>query len=147
MQATPLQMANVAATVVNGGTLYRPHLVKEIRTPTGKVIKRFDSEVIREVPVTRESLREVKEGMSRVTGAGGTGYGLAIPGLPFGGKTGTVETDGGHGPNTTWFVAFAPADHPVLTMAIFVERSGGYGASVAGPIARQILVKYFNKKP
>src|SRR6202012_2406928 len=67
MQATPLQIANVAATVVNGGTLFRPHIVQEIRTPTGSVIKRFDSEVIREVPVTRESLHEVKEGMSKVT--------------------------------------------------------------------------------
>ncbi|MBV8601711.1 MAG: penicillin-binding protein 2, partial [Candidatus Eremiobacteraeota bacterium] len=146
MQATPLQMANVAAAVVNGGTLYRPHLVEAIRTPTGKTVKTFESEVIRRVNVTQEALREVKAGMARVMSPGGTGYGLAIDGLPFGGKTGTAETDGGRGPNTAWFVAFAPVAHPKLTMAIFAERSGGYGASVAGPIARQILAEYFHKK-
>jgi cell division protein FtsI/penicillin-binding protein 2 len=85
--------------------------------------------------------------MARVTGPGGTAYGLAIDGLPFSGKTGTAETDGGNGPNTTWFIAWAPTDHPKLAMAVFVDRSGGYGASVAAPIARQVLVKYFNKKP
>ncbi|MGA3038481.1 MAG: penicillin-binding protein 2 [Vulcanimicrobiaceae bacterium] len=146
MQATPLQMANVTATVVNGGTLYRPHVVQEIRTPTGTVIKRFDNEIIREVPVTQESLKEVRTGMDRVTSSIGTGYGLAIPGLPYGGKTGTVQTDGGDGPNTTWFVCFAPAHHPKIAMAIFVERSGGYGANVAGPIAQKILAEYFRKK-
>ncbi|HEY1728500.1 MAG TPA: penicillin-binding protein 2 [Candidatus Baltobacteraceae bacterium] len=146
MQATPLQMANVTATVANGGTLYRPHVVQEIRTPTGSIVKRFDNQVIREVPVTKESLKEVRTGMDRVTSNIGTAYGLAIPGLPYGGKTGTVQTDGGNGPNTTWFVCFAPANHPKLAMAIFVERSGGYGANVAGPIAQKILAEYFRKK-
>jgi len=89
----------------------------------------------------------VREGMARVTDPGGTAYGLAIDGLPFSGKTGTAETAGGNGPNTTWFVAWAPTAHPKVALAVFVDRSGGYGATVAAPIARQILVKYFNKKP
>lgn len=146
MEATPLQMANVAAAVVNGGTLYEPHVVKEIRTPTGEVLKRYHPIVIRHVAVTQEALREVRTGMDHVTSPGGTAYGLAIDGFPYGGKTGTVETDGGRGPNTTWFVCFAPAKHPIMTIAIFVERSGGYGANVAAPIARRILAEYFHKK-
>jgi penicillin-binding protein 2 len=146
MEATPLQMANVAAAVVNGGTLYRPHVMDEIRTPTGQVVKRYTPVIIRHVPVTAESLREIRTGMDRVTSSIGTAYGLAIPGLPYGGKTGTVETEGGNGPNTTWFVCFAPAKHPKLVMAIFVNKSGGYGATVAGPIARNILAEYFHKK-
>jgi cell division protein FtsI/penicillin-binding protein 2 len=85
--------------------------------------------------------------MAQVTEPWGTAYGLAIDGLPFGGKTGTAETAGGAGPNTTWFVAYAPADHPKIAMAVFVDRSGGYGAQVAAPIAREIMVKYFHKKP
>ncbi len=64
MQATPLQMANVAATVVNGGTLFSPHLVAAIRDPSGRIVKRFDREVIRKVPVSAEALREVRAGMS-----------------------------------------------------------------------------------
>ncbi|MGZ3496577.1 MAG: penicillin-binding protein 2 [Vulcanimicrobiaceae bacterium] len=144
MQATPLQMANVASTVVNGGTLYRPHIVWQIRDPQGHIVKSFGPEVIRHVPATQEALAEVRAGMAKVTDPGGTAYGNAIDGLRFSGKTGTVETGGA---NTTWFICWAPTQHPKFAMAVFVDRSGGYGASVAAPIARQILVKYFNKKP
>jgi penicillin-binding protein 2 len=146
MQATPLQMANVVATVVNGGTLYRPHIVEQIRSPHGKVVKSFENQIIRKVPVTAESLREVRAGMAQVTEPWGTAYGLAIPGLPFAGKTGTAETEGGHGANTTWFVAYAPVDHPKLAIAVYMEKSGGYGASVAAPIAQHIIAEYFHKK-
>jgi penicillin-binding protein 2 len=147
LQATPLQMANVESAVINGGTLYKPQIADEIRDLNGKVIKKFEPQVIRHVPVTQQALKAVRDGMAQVTEPWGTAYGLAIDGLPFGGKTGTAETAGGAGPNTTWFVAYAPADHPKIAMAVFVDRSGGYGAQVAAPIAREIMVKYFNKKP
>jgi penicillin-binding protein 2 len=146
MQATPLQMAAITATVVNGGTLYRPHLVAAIRDPQGAIVKRFDHEVIRQVPVSSEALREVRAGMSQVTEPWGTAFGEAVPGLPYGGKTGTAETDGGNGPNTTWFVAYAPADHPKFALAVFMERSGGYGANTAAPVARRIIAGYFHKQ-
>jgi penicillin-binding protein 2 len=146
MQATPLQMADIASAVINGGTLYRPQVVHQIRTPDGAVIKTFAPDVIRQVPATQEALKLVREGMSEVTDPGGTAYGLKIAGLPFSGKTGTAETGvNGSGENTTWFIAWAPSDHPKLAMAVFVDRSGGYGATVAAPIAREILVKYFHK--
>lgn len=147
MQATPLQMANIASAVINGGKLYRPQIVRQILTPDGHVIKTFEPEVIRQVPVTPDSLKWVRMGMGKVTDPGGTAYGLKIAGLPFSGKTGTAETANGRGPNTTWFIAWAPSDHPKLAMAVFVDRSGGYGASVAAPIARDILVKYFKRSP
>ncbi len=147
MQATPLQMVNVASAVINDGTLYRPQIVREIRSATGATIAQFPPRVIRRVPVTAAALAAVRLGMAKVTDPGGTAYGLAIDGLPFSGKTGTVETAGGNGPNTTWFIAWAPTAHPRLALAVFVDRSGGYGATVAAPIARQILVNYFNKKP
>jgi penicillin-binding protein 2 len=147
MQATPLQMVNVASTVINGGNLYRPRVVAQIRDPDGNVIVRFPPRIIRRVPVTAAALAAVRAGMARVTDPGGTAYGLAIDGLPFSGKTGTVETDNGNGPNTTWFIAWAPTAHPKVALAVFVDRSGGYGATVAAPIAREILVRYFNKKP
>ena len=146
MQATPLQITDVASAVINGGTLYQPQIVREIRSPDGRVVKTIAPHVIRHVPVTAQSLAAVREGMARVTDPGGTAYGLAIDGLKFSGKTGTAETAGGNGPNTTWFVAWAPSDHPTVAMAVFVDRSGGYGAQVAAPIARQILVRYFKKK-
>lgn len=147
MQATPLQMANVASTVINGGTLYEPQIVRQIRSPEDQLVQTFSPQVIRHVPVTASALAAVRAGMAKVTDPGGTAYGLAIDGFPYSGKTGTVETAGGNGPNTTWFIAWAPSAHPRLALAVFVDRSGGYGATVAAPIARQILVKYFNKKP
>ncbi len=147
LQATPLQMANVESAVINGGTLYTPRVVSQIRDRTGHLVKTFAPKIIRHVPVTQEALKAVREGMDQVTEPWGTAYGLAIDGLPFGGKTGTAETAGGSGPNTTWFVAYAPAKHAKIAMAVFVDRSGGYGAQVAAPIARQIMVEYFHKKP
>jgi penicillin-binding protein 2 len=146
MQATPLQMADVTATVVNGGTLFRPHLVQEIRDPQGRLVRRFDEQIVRHVAVTQESLREVRAGMDQVTQPWGTAYGEDVPGVPYGGKTGTAETDGGNGPNTTWFVAYAPASHPTIALAVFMERTGGYGATTAAPVARRIIAGYFHKK-
>ena len=145
MQATPLQIASAAAVVVNGGTLYKPHLMLRIRGADGRTIADFGHQEIRHVPVTPASLAAVRDGMAKVTDPGGTAYGLAIPGLPFAGKTGTAETDGGNGPNTTWFVAYAPTDHPKFTLAVYMERSGGYGAEVAAPVARAIIAGYFHK--
>jgi penicillin-binding protein 2 len=146
MQATPLQIANVAATVINGGTLYHPRIVWQIRDANGNVVKRYAPSVFKHVPATPQAFEAVRQGMAKVTDPGGTAYGLAIPGLHYSGKTGTVETAGGSGPNTTWFVCWAPTDRPKFAMAVFVDRSGGYGASVAAPIAQSILLKYFKKK-
>jgi len=146
MQATPLQIANVASAVINGGTLYRPHVVDLVRGPDGKIVKSYEHQIIRQIPATPEALAAVREGMARVTWPGGTAAGQGIDGLPYSGKTGTAETGNGSGAKTTWFVAWAPTAHPKLAMAVFVDRSGGYGASIAAPIAREILVKYFRKK-
>ncbi len=146
MQATPLQMANITATVANGGTLFHPHLVEAVRDQRGRISKRFDHGIIRHVPVSDEALREVRTGMDQVTKPWGTASGEDVPGVPFGGKTGTAETDGGAGPNTTWFVAYAPSQHPRIALAVFMERSGGYGANTAAPVARRIIAGFFHKK-
>ncbi len=146
MQATPLQMANVASAIINGGTLYRPRVVNRVVDGRGRTLREFPPVVIRHIPALPIALASERAGMARVTDPGGTAYGLAIDGLPFSGKTGTAETAGGAGPNTTWFIAWAPTAHPKLAMAVYVDRSGGYGASIAAPIARDILVKYFRMK-
>jgi cell division protein FtsI/penicillin-binding protein 2 len=84
--------------------------------------------------------------MDEVTSAIGTGYGLAVPGVPFGGKSGTAETGvAGSGSNTTWFTAYAPSPHPRIAMAVYMEKSGGYGAGVAGIVAQHIIAQYFGK--
>jgi len=83
---------------------------------------------------------------AKVTDSGGTAYGLAIEGPPFSGKTRTAETEGGKGPNTTCFVACAPTDPPKFAMPVFMEKSGGYGATVAAPIAQHVIAEYFGVK-
>ena len=146
MQATPLQMANIVATVVNGGTLYKPHIVAEVRSPRGRVLTTIGGHVIRKVNVTAESLKEVRAGMAQVTQPWGTAAGLSIEGLPYGGKTGTAETEGGAGANTTWFVAYAPSDHPKIAMAVYMEKTAGYGSQVAAPVAQHVIAEYFGRK-
>jgi len=147
MEATPIQMADAVAAIANGGTLWRPQIVRAIRDGAGKTVKVFPPEAIRHIPISAADFAVVRKGMSMVTGAGGTAHGLTIEGLPYGGKTGTVETDGGNGPNTTWFECFAPVDHPKVAIAVYMERTGGYGATVAAPVAAYALAKYFGKKP
>jgi penicillin-binding protein 2 len=146
MQATPLQLVDALGAVLNGGTLFRPHVVSAVRSPRGKILETFDGQIIRHVNVTAEALREVKAGMDEVTSSIGTGYGLAVPGVPFGGKSGTAETGvAGSGSNTTWFTAYAPSAHPKIAMAVYMEKSGGYGAGVAGIVAQHIIAQYFGK--
>ncbi|MDE2572479.1 MAG: penicillin-binding protein 2 [bacterium] len=147
MEATPIQMANAVAAIANGGTLWRPHVVTQIRNGQGKVVRTNEPTAIRHLSIPPQDLAVVRKGMSMVTGAGGTAFGLTIPGLAYGGKTGTVETDGGNGPNTTWFECFAPVDHPRVAIAVYMERTGGYGSTVAAPVAAYALAKYFGKKP
>jgi peptidoglycan glycosyltransferase len=70
---------------------------------------------------------------------GGTGTAAQIPGVRVAGKTGTAEAGGQPNPNTTWFIAFAPADHPRYAVAVVLQNQSGAGGSTAAPIAKDIL--------
>jgi peptidoglycan glycosyltransferase len=76
---------------------------------------------------------------------GGTATNVAIPGVQVAAKTGTAETGGAAGSNDNWLVAFAPAQHPTIAVAVVVPPQSGLpasptGSEVAGPIARAMLV-------
>lgn len=150
---TPIQMANYIATLANGGTKYRPHLIKEVKTYDGKVIpeNEVDKEVSEElkIPVTHdkkldfnpENVKAVFEGMGSVTGdAGGTAYSTfnKFP-VKIAGKTGTAQTS--KGSDNAWFVGFAPYDKPQIAIAVIIEH-GGHGGYTA-PVARDMLAEYF----
>ena len=143
---TPLQLLNGTAAVANGGTLYRPQLVHQIVDGTGKVVKDFDPEVIRRVPVSAQNLDIVREGM-RAAVTQGTAHRVNLREVAVAGKTGSAEYPGlrdaeGILPTHAWCTAFAPYDDPEIAVVIFV--SGGHdGAKVAVPIAAQILRAYF----
>jgi peptidoglycan glycosyltransferase len=138
---TPLQMAMVAATVANNGTLMQPHLVDRVRRSDGSIVRIKPQSLGRAIkPETAMELTQMME--SVVTG--GTGREAAIPGVKVAGKTGTAENGTGQ-PNTTWFISFAPADAPKVAVAVVLQNQTGVGGTTAAPIARQIMQAILTK--
>jgi len=135
---TPLQMAEVAATVANDGVLMRPTFIQEITDPDGRTVEKLDPQEQSTV-MSEQTAAELTEMMTNVTQEG-TATGLTVGGTSFAGKTGTAEIDPETGENQPWFIAFAPADNPQVAVATTVERcTGCFGAEVAGPVATQVM--------
>ena len=130
---TPLRMALVTATIANGGNMPRPYIVRQI-VRDGRVASVTPSGTLA-TPVSADTAAEVKKMMVAVVQRG-TGTSARLPGVSVAGKTGTATNP--HGAAHSWFVCFAPADHPRIAVAIVVENAG-YGADVAAPIAREVL--------
>lgn len=129
---TPLQMALITATIANGGREPRPYVVREIvrnGTPSVTTPGMLDT------PITADTAANVKKMMVAVVERG-TGRIARLRGVIVAGKTGTATNPQGRA--HSWFVCFAPADHPRVAVAVIVEN-GGYGAAVAAPIARDVL--------
>ncbi len=149
---TPLQLASYTAALANGGDLLTPHLVREIDDiSTGKPIpvRKIGKTVRRHLDLSDEHRTAILRGMERVFEEGGTAHTLAIPGMRVAGKTGSAQMIfHGHHRTNSVFVCFAPAEHPVIAIAVLVEGAG-FGYEVAGPIARRMLSQYFklNLKP
>jgi peptidoglycan glycosyltransferase len=136
---TPLQMAEVAATVANGGKLMRPTFVQQVTDPDGRVTAKLSPKV-QSTAVSPQTAAELTDMMTHVTQEG-TAAGLTMGGVTFAGKTGTAEIgDPANGINQPWFIAFAPAVNPQVAVAATIERCQGcFGAEVAGPIATQVM--------
>lgn len=142
--ATPLQNALLVGALANGGTLYRPHLMKELRDANSdKVIKRPEISG-RSINIRQENLQIIREGLHAVM-TKGTGKGLVIPNVDYAGKTGSAE-DANHALPHAWFVAYAPYKNPRIAIAVIVENAG-HGGENAGPVARAILQAAFPLPP
>jgi len=138
--ATPMQMAEVAATVANGGELMRPTLVEAIKDPEGRTSEELDPDVQSEV-MSEESAAQLAEMMTSVVEEG-TAAALAddLGGTTFAGKTGTAEIQIDEGLNQVWFIGFAPVEDPKIAVAATVERcTGCFGGDTAGPIATAVM--------
>jgi penicillin-binding protein A len=137
LSVTPLQMAEVVAAVANGGKLMKPHMTDRIVDTDGRTVERIKPEVQSTVmkPSTASALTAMMEGV--VTG--GTGTQAQIPGVRVAGKTGTAETQIGKTINNVWFIAFAPADHPRVAIAVTLEKQPGFGGDVAAPVAKSVM--------
>lgn len=132
--ATPLQIANLCATIANRGHFITPHVVKEIQDtvlPAGMLD-------VRTPPIDRRHFEAVAEGM-RGAVIGGTCTKANISDIPVAGKTGTAQNP--HGKDHSAFMGFAPFDDPQIAVAVYVEN-GIWGATYGVPIGALIIEKY-----
>jgi peptidoglycan glycosyltransferase len=136
---TPLQMAMVAAAVANGGTLMTPHLTDRVVDQDGRTVKTISPSVYQQVmkPSTAQALSQM---MRRVVEEG-TGTPAQLGGISVAGKTGTASIGAnGSGLTEPWFIGFAPANNPKVAVAVTIAQTqGGFGGSVAAPIAKTII--------
>ena len=145
---TPIQLANMMATVANRGYYYTPHIIKKIK---GEQIDQ-KYRIKHQTTIDRKYFEPVVEGLFGVFNyPGGTGNALQVEGIDICGKTGTAENFAKiNGKRTklqdhSIFVAFAPKDRPKIAIAVLVEN-GYYGARNAGPIAVLMIEKYLKGK-
>jgi penicillin-binding protein 2 len=157
LHVTPIGMCDFISALVNNGIVYRPHVVKEIRTnDNGRVLKTGTRQKIREIPLSPHTLQAVRKGM-RLSVTSGTSGRLAYLKVPVAGKTGTAQTRSIRQEKYSqhaWFVGFAPFDGPpesAVATVILVEY-GVAGAASAVPIAERVFFKlnelgYFTAAP
>jgi penicillin-binding protein 2 len=166
--ATPLQMMNAINANVNGGTLYQPSLIDKILDGEGNVVTDTQPVVIRQLPISANTLNLIHTGMRQAVTTG-TLHGpigvfageehtpiVDVPGINVAGKTGTAEycdeiaypkglCNPGQWPTHAWTYLYAPYENPEIAVIVFVYN-GGEGSKVAAPIADQVLNAYFRLK-
>lgn len=142
-QFTPLQLANYIATLVNGGTRYSAHLLKEVKSSDfSQVLYTYEPEVLDSIDIQPENLDAVKAGMLALTTGKGSlaRYFQDLP-VQVGAKTGSAQVNAETESNAV-FVCFAPYDDPQIAISLVVEK-GGSGSTLAS-IAADILRYYFS---
>lgn len=140
---TPLQVANYTAVFANKGSLYRPHLIKNVLDSQDKIIGEADVKPIRSNIISSDTIEIVREGM-RQTVAVGSARSLESVAVPVAGKTGTAQWSSTKNPHA-WFTGFAPYDNPEIVITVLIEQ-GGEGSSVAVPVAHEVLDWWFKNK-
>jgi penicillin-binding protein 2 len=154
--ATPLQMLALISAVGNGGNLYKPLVLKSVRTPEGSIVLESKPQLVGKLPVSRQTLEIIREGLREVVNnPKGTAWSAAhVEGLDISGKTGTSQIIGRSSERNAskkessnlfephaWFVAYAPSVDPKIAVSVMIEH-GGHGSSAAAPIAKEIIKAY-----
>jgi penicillin-binding protein 2 len=161
--ATPLQVLGSFVAVANGGTLYQPQIVYQIRDANGNLQRDFTPKVIRQLPIDPGDMQAVEKGLwSVVNGDRGTAPNSRIEGIEVAGKTGTaeycdvIEKEDKPGeydcrrdkkdnlPTHAWYAAYAPFDRPEIAVVAFVY-DGGEGSATAVPVVHTVLEAYFKE--
>ncbi len=134
---TPLQLANMYAAIANGGTFFKPHVMRAVMTPDGRLAaEKYEPVAVRRLKASREHLRVLQEGLRQVTTDGTARSAFEDFSLEVSGKTGTAEVAGKD--DFAWFVGYAPSSSPKYVAVVMIEQ-GGHGGSVAAPAVRSIL--------
>jgi penicillin-binding protein 2 len=158
---TPLQVATMMASVANGGTVYRPHVVRTIEHVNNDAsVKRFkvESQALRRLKLSPQVIDHVKNGLWKVVNEqGGTASNARITGLNVAGKTGTVQVIAQSGWFSTaglpfiyrdhaWFASYAPNDNPQMVVVVFVEHAGAHGGTDSAPLAKMLYESRFQRQ-
>ncbi len=133
LRVTPLQMAEVAATVGNNGELMEPRLWSRVIDPDGRETK---LDPARQSRVMSEDTASQLNTMMQSVVQEGTGTAGAVSGIDVAGKTGTAEIS--TGVNDAWFIGFAPASDPQIAISCIVEHTSGFGGPTCGPIFKAV---------
>ncbi|NCN08641.1 MAG: penicillin-binding protein 2 [Leptospira sp.] len=149
ISTTPMAMALFYMALINGGKIYQPFLLSEIRNPIdNSIIQRTEPVVIRDIPLKKSTIEALKYGLELVGSTGTASYILNQPYLPeIAGKTGTAQTRrrGSSRTNHAWFIGYAPVNAPPdkqILVAVFVEYGVG-GSAGAAPVAREVFKAAF----
>lgn len=138
---TPLQLANYVATLANGGTLYKPHIIKTVKdSENGSVLVSNPSVILDEIDISDRTYNAILKGMRMVATEGTASTTFSNFPIEVCCKTGSAQVVGSEATGT--FVAVAPYDKPQIAIAVVVENAGS-GSAVA-PIARRMLASYFD---
>lgn len=148
VSVTPLQMAMMYAAIGNGGTLYRPQLVRSIAAPGEEPIYTFEPEVVGKLPISEETLDVLREGLWQVvnSSSGTANWRFRQLDIPIFGKTGTAE-DRPRLPHA-WFIGFTNANSqelPDIAIAVVLDNRGE-GSEWAAPIFRRVVEVYFHSQ-
>lgn len=133
---TPLQMANLAAIIANRGYYYIPHIVRSVEGVDSLEQRFYEKQYTKVDP---QHFEPIVEGMWQGVNVAGTSTRAAVAGLDICGKTGTAQNP--HGRDHSTFLSFAPKDDPQIAISVYVEN-GGFGATIALPIASLLIEKY-----
>jgi penicillin-binding protein 2 len=145
---SPMQLLTMVSAIANGGTIYRPYVVRRVASLSGEILEEYEPEAVRQVGVNPETLAFIRQAMLGVVQEG-TGVRSKVPGVLIGGKTGTAQVvkkgeEKKHADlkDHAWFVSFAPVDNPRIAVVVLVEN-GGFGGQVAAPIAKAVYEAAF----
>jgi penicillin-binding protein 2 len=142
---TPLQLARMIGGIATGGIFKQPHLLKDAQNVG---VERFE--------ISESTVQKITDAMYGVVNEGGTGASLKLAGIELSGKSGTAQVIGYSTrerlgkqkkfEDNAWFVGYAPRRNPEIVVAVLVQESGQHGGTASGPVARDIIKAYYDKK-